>query len=117
MPQPNARDARELIEFYYGIKITTIPRESDATVGTTAVKLGSNANTRTAIQISNAGAATIAVGFSNSVTATTGIQVDPGGFLEMAWLTDQELVNSDIWAISAAAGNAVHVVESVLSGL
>jgi hypothetical protein len=116
VPEANARDARELIEFYFGKPIVTRPQESDVTVGTTAVKLGSFADTRTAIQISNGGSATIALGFSNGVTAATGIQVAAGGFAQLSWLDDQDLINVDIWAISAMAGNGVHVVESVLSG-
>lgn len=117
MPLPNVIEARELIEIFYGAKVATRPQESDTTVGTTVVKLGSYANTRTAVQIFNNGAAAIAVGFSNQVTASTGIPVQSNGFLQITWREDLELVNSDLWAISLSAGNSVHVVESVLSGL
>jgi hypothetical protein len=114
---PNAREARELVEFYYGIRITAVARESDVTVGTSAAKLGSNANTRTGVAISNSGAAAIAIGFSPAVTSTTGIIVAPNGFLFLNWLADQEIVNQDLWAISGSTGNGVHVIEYVLSGL
>lgn len=117
MPLPNVIEARQLIEIYFGTKIVSIPRESDVTVGTTAVKLGTHANTRIAVALSNSGAAAIAVGFSNAVTSTTGIIVASNGFLFMNWREDQETVNSDLWAISGSAGNGVHVVEYELSGL
>jgi hypothetical protein len=117
VPLPNAIDARQLIELYYGTRITTVPRESDVTVGTTAAKLGTRANTRTAIAISNGGAASIAVGFSNAVTSSTGIIVVSNGFLFLNWLEDQEIVNLELWAISGSSGNGVHVVEYELSGL
>lgn len=114
---PNVIDARQLIEFYFGTRITTVPRESDVTVGTTAVKLGTRANTRIAVAISNSGGAAIAVGFSNAVTSTTGIIVISNGFMFLNWREDQETVNSDLWAVSGSAGNGVHVVEYELSGL
>lgn len=116
MPLPNVITARELIEIYYGVRITTAPNESSVTVGTSVAKLGSYANTRTAIGISNSGAATVAIGFSTAVTATTGIQIASGGSLFLSWNIDGETVNSDIYAISASTGNVVYVVEYVLSG-
>ena len=117
MPSPNAISARELIEFYYGTKIIVRPYESDVTVGTTALKLGSYANIRVAVIISNASNTAISVGFSSNVTATTGIQVAAAASVSFNWQTDGELVMSDLYAISTGSGLAVHVVESVLSGL
>jgi hypothetical protein len=114
---PNANSVRELLEIVFGVAIITTPTESDVTVGTAAVKLGTQANTRVAIAISNAGAATISIGFSNQVTATTGIQVASGGSLFLDWRTDGELVTSDLYTISASSGNSVHVVEYKLAGL
>jgi hypothetical protein len=117
MPLPNVRTLRELVELFYGIAIIVNPHQTDYTVGTTAVQLGQVANTRINVGLSNWGAAAIAVGFSNSVTATTGIQVPAGGSLFFYGILDVEIVNRDLWAISASAGNAVHVVEYRLSGL
>jgi hypothetical protein len=116
MSLPNVTSAGELIELYRGTAIITTPQESDVTVGTTAVKLGKYANTRVAVIISNASNTTIAVGFTSNVTATTGIQVAAGASLSFSWLTDGELVMSDLYAISTSSSLAVHVVESVLSG-
>lgn len=115
MDFPNVRSARELLEIDYGVSVVTQPRESDPTVGTTAVKLGTYANSRLGFYLSNNGANPIYIGFSPGVTAGAGIQVAAGGFFSTTWRMDGELVNSEVWAISGAAGNSVHVVESVLS--
>ena len=117
MSVPNVITARELIELYFGTKIQTRPQESAVTVGTSVKQLGTVANIRTAIGISNSGAATIAIAFNNKVTATTGIQLAAGGSFYMSWLSDQETINSDIYAISGSAGNVVYVLEYMLSGL
>lgn len=113
---PNVNSVRELIELYRGTDVITTPQESDVTVGTTALRLDKYANTRVQIIISNASNTTISVGFSSTVTATTGIQVAQGASVSFNWLTDGELVMSDVYAISTGTGLAVHVVESVLSG-
>lgn len=115
MELPNVRSARELLELDYGASVVTQPRESDATVDTTAVRLGTYANGRLGIYITNNGANPIFIGFSNAVAVNTGLQVGAGGFFSMTWRMDGELVNSELWAISGAAGNPVHIVESVLS--
>lgn len=117
MSLPNAITARELIEIYFGSKIQIKAQESDVTVGTSVVKLGSYANIRTGIIISNSGSNVVALGFNNAVSATTGIQLAAGGTLSLTWLADGELATNDLWAISTASGNGVHVIESVLSGL
>jgi hypothetical protein len=117
MSIPNVITARELIEIYYGTKIQTRAHQTFPTVGTSVVQLGVYANIRTAIGISNAGAATIAVSFKNTVTATTGIQLAAGQTLFMSWNSDGESVSQDLYAISGSSGNAVFVVEYVLSGL
>jgi hypothetical protein len=116
MRLPNVHSAREAIELYRGFSLLTSPYESDVTVGTTAAKLGNYANTRLAVIVSNASNTAISVGFSSKVTATTGIQVAAGATLSFNWLTDGELVMSDLYAISTSSSLAVHVVESVLSG-
>jgi hypothetical protein len=113
----NITSARDLIKLVRGSTIITAPQESDVTVATTAVKLGSYANTRVAITLSNTGTLTIAVGFSNAVTLTTGIVLTASGSIAINWVNDGELVMSDIWAISSGAGSTVHVVESGLRGM
>jgi hypothetical protein len=114
---PNVITARELIELYRGVRITTSPQESDVTVGTAALKLGNYANTRIGLVVSNASASTISIRFHNTVTATTGVQLAAGATMFMNWLDDSETISSDLYAISSGSNLAVHVVEYVLSGL
>lgn len=117
MPLPNVITARELIELYYGTKIAIRVVESDVTVGTSVVQLGKNANIRTGIALCNTGGAAVAVGFNNGVTVTTGIILVTNQSMYLNWQADGEAVSQDLWAISSASGNGVHVIEYVLSGL
>ncbi len=114
---PNATSVRELMELFFGIKMITRVMESDVSVGTSAVQLGTYDNTRIAYVLSNSGSVTVAIGFSNAVTTTTGIQVPAGGTLFSWWLSDGETVSQDIWGIASGSGNGVHVAEYVLTGL
>ncbi len=117
LPGNIATDVRTLLEVYYGLQLRTRPRESDVSVGTTAVTLGQFARMRLAINLGNTGGNTVFVGFSSAVTITTGIPVPAGGFMSLNWIPDNELVMQDLWAISSLAGNGVHVVESVVEGV
>lgn len=113
----HATSARELIRFYFGLKLDLRIQESDVSVGTTAVRLGNYANTRTAITLGNTGSALVVIGFNSSVTVTTGIPLASNTWFSLGWAIDNELVLQDLYAISGTAGQTVHVVESVLSGL
>jgi hypothetical protein len=110
-------NARDLIEVYFGLKIVTRKHETDVTVGTTAVQLGVYANTRTEIIIANTGSALVVFGFHNPPTVTSGIPLPANTWFSLNWFNDNELVMQDIYAISGTAGQTVHVVESVLSGI
>jgi len=112
---PSPPSARELIALYFGRQVRLRIQESDATVGTTAVKLGTFANTRVQITIGNTGTALVVVAFNPSVTTTTGIPVQSNTGIVFNWITDNELVMYDLWAISGSSGQTVHVIESVLS--
>ncbi|SRR5258708_13817123 len=113
--QPYPPSSRELIGLYFGAQIRLRIQESDVTVGTAAVKLGSWANTRVAITIGNTGSALVVVAFNSGVTATTGIPIQSNTGLTFNWLLDNELVMYDLYAISGSSGQTVHVIESVLS--
>lgn len=113
----HAHSARELLEFYYGLKTYLRIYESDVSVGTTAVKLGTYANTRIAITLGNTGSALVVFGYNSGVTVTTGLPLPSNTGVGLNWLIDNELVMQDIYAISGSSGQTVHVVESVLSGL
>ena len=114
---PIATDVRDLLWHYYGLQLRTRPRESDVTVGTTAVQLGQFTRSRLNIYISNNGANAIFIGFSSSVAVNQGIQVPANGFTSLTWIPDNELVMQDMFAISSVGGNAVHVVETVVEGV
>jgi hypothetical protein len=112
---PFVPSARELIQFYFGSQIRLRVQESDVTVGTTAVKLGSWSNTRVALSIGNTGSALVVVAFNSGVTATTGLPVQSNTGITFNWQFDYELIMSDLYAISGSSGQTVHVIESVLS--
>jgi hypothetical protein len=112
---PYPPSARELIQLYFGRQIRLRIQESDVSVGTTAVKLGSYANTRVQLTIGNTGAALVVVGFNPSVTVSTGLPIQSNTGIVFNWVTDNELVMYDLYAISGTAAQTVHVIESVLS--
>jgi hypothetical protein len=112
---PYPPSARELIQLYFGRQIRLRIQESDVSVGTTAIKLGSWANTRVALTIGNTGSALVVVGFNSNVTVTTGLPVQPNTGLTFNWFLDNELVMYDLYAISGSSGQTIHVIESVLS--
>jgi hypothetical protein len=106
----------DLLAAWFGYSLPLDPTLSDVTVGVTAVKLW-NANARRAKGIiSHFGGANIALGHSAAVTATTGIQFSPGQTIELDWQEDYDTVTEELWGISAAAGNAVHVEEELMTG-
>ena len=101
---------------WFGYSLPVDQAESDVTVGVAAIRLvGANAR-RAKVQFCNFGGSTIVIGASAAVTATKGIPVAPGVTAEFDWQTDLDRVMEEFWAISAAAGNAVHVVETIMTG-
>lgn len=106
--------ARQLIGAFFGVEIRTKDIESDVTVGTTPVQLGSYAHIRTGIVIGNTGSALVVVAFNPAVTITTGLPVQSNTGLVFDWYLDQEMVMHELWAISGTAGQTVHVIERVL---
>lgn len=84
-----------------GFKVST------ATVGLTAAELVSVPLLgRVRLMIQNLGNKEIYIGFDNTVTATTGLRITAGAFLEIPFGEDL-----DIWAISLAAGQDIRIVE------
>lgn len=101
---------------WFGYSLPVDEAESDVTVGITAIRLvGVNAR-RAKVQFSNFGGSTIVIGTSAAVTAAKGIPIAPGLTGEFDWQTDYDRVIEEFWAISAAAGNAVHVTETITTG-
>lgn len=110
-------DVRTLIELFFGTQIRTAPREADVSVGATAVLIGANARTRTAVGIGNNGTANVQWSFQPGVTATTGMPLPPGQSIFFGWYLDNENVSYDLYVISSSGTNSVHVVEYVTAGV
>lgn len=108
---------QDINEAFYGAKIDTLPKESDFTIGTTAVALDSLIR-RDCIwrALSNTGTTTIAIALNNALTITTGIVIPSGGFLLMEWRVDGDLVNRPWFAISSGAGSTLHMIERFIAG-
>lgn len=112
----NIRSARDFVLAYFETLATTIPRETDYTVGTSAVQLGTVGAPRLGYIISNTGSVNAAIGFSAGVTITTGLLLLQGGVFKTWWFEDLELVGYPIWAIGASASATLHMVENQISG-
>jgi hypothetical protein len=112
----NIRSARDFFLRQWGVLAITRPHESDYTVGTTAVLLGSTIEQRIGWNLSNTGTVNVAVAFSQGVTITTGLLLEPGGFLTANWFYDLELVTRNIYAIGAGSGATLHLIENLIAG-
>lgn len=90
----------------------TTPSLTSATVGTSASRIVLNNPRRVKLVLLNLGASDVFVGFNSSVTTSAGIKlVASTGFIESNAADDGEEVLSELWAISAAAGNTVMILE------
>lgn len=109
-------NTRDLVAWQFGDSLAADPNVSDVTVGTAAKLLVTYNARRTHVAVSHFGGANVAIGFDASVTASTGIQLSPGQTFELDWFEDLDLVTRQLYAISASAGNPLHIVETVLTG-
>jgi hypothetical protein len=113
----NFRSVQELLITFYGSGFITEPDESDYTIGTTAVALGSvNLGQRVGRTLSNTGATNFAISYSRSVAIATGFLLLPGGTFRDDWYYDGDLVNRPLYAISSGAGGTLHMLERTLTG-
>ena len=110
-PQPPPGAAAALATFRQFGRETT-PQASDVTVGTTLIQLVPNNPRRVELILTNWGQGPVAVGFQPTITATTGTPIPPNGGTQ-TWLVteDGQQVSWAFFAISATAGNAVHIEE------
>lgn len=90
--------------------------ETDVTVGTSAILLAKRNGATVERIITNNGAAAIFISSRVGVAANTGIQLAAGGTLSFEARADFDLASCDLFAISTAAGNAVHVIAVNLVG-
>ena len=113
----NFLSVQELLAAFYGGSFVTEPMDSDYTIGTAAVALGSvRLGQRVGRFLSNTGATNFAVSYSPAVTITTGILLLPGGTFRDDWYYDGDLVSRTLWAISSGAGGTLHMLERTLVG-
>jgi hypothetical protein len=113
----NFRSVQELLITFYGSGFITEPDESDYTIGTTAVALGSvSLGQRVGRTLSNTGATNFAISYSPNVAIATGFLVLPGGTFRDDWYYDGDLVNRPLYAISSGAGGTLHLLERTLVG-
>lgn len=108
--------ARQLVAALYGDELVSNLNGADFTVGTTVVQIASRDAAVIARTISNNGAAAIFVSSLAGVSANTGIAVNPGATLVLSAREDFDLAWCSLFAISAGAGNAVHVASTQLVG-
>lgn len=97
---------------HFGGSTTLRENPQTTTVGTTPTILLANNPERIAWQIVNRDVAAIGVGFSQGVTVSNAITIAPGGGMLSAVIEDDgELVTFPVFAVSAAGGATVYVVE------
>jgi len=113
----NVTSLRELVIGYYGQLIENHPVDSDYTLTTTPQQVGSVRNQSIAKALSNTGTNNCAISFSPNVTITTGILLQPGGFMYLNWFFDYDFLFKPLWAIAATGGTTLHMIESQLSGV
>src|SRR6185437_17056120 len=100
---------RDLLALYYGDNLRTRRVESDKTIGVTASQIVAPNPQRVMLYLFNWGAAAIAIGLSQSVTATTGLGIPASTGLSIPWFPDIDFPAEGLFGISAGAGNALHV--------
>ena len=111
-----ARDVRQLIALSFDSEIRIYPRESNPTVGTTVIPIGTYSNVRVAVTVSNPGSNSVFLGYSNSITTTFAFELEAHKWVSWVWYLDGELVMQQLFAVAAGAGNKLYVVESTLIG-
>jgi len=112
----NVLSARDFIGRWYETLATTQPHETDYTIGTTAVPIGTAYGQRLAFSLSNTGATNIAFGWNPALTISTGFLLLSGGYAYANWLWDLEVVALPLYAIGSGAGGTLHMMENILAG-
>ena len=112
-----AHNLADFLGEWYGDELPSDDTDSDVTVGTSAVQLvGVNAR-RIVLRVCNPSGAAIAIGRDASVTTTKCVIVlTAGQTLEMNFLVDTMDVTRSWWAVSVVGGNAIHILETIITG-
>jgi hypothetical protein len=108
--------ARDFLASLYGDEMVSSLDETDVTVGTSAILIAKRNGSCIERIISNNGAAAIFVSSKVGVAANTGIQLAANATLSFTAREDFDLASCDLFAISTAANNPVHVIAVNLIG-
>lgn len=108
--------AREFVAAQYGDELVSNILETDVTVGVAAIQIAKRDSAVIERIISNNGAQSIFIGTRSSVALNQGIPLASGSTLSITARDDFDLASCDLFAISAAAGNPVHVISMQLVG-
>jgi hypothetical protein len=107
-----AQNLNSMLQGYYGFKRGGQLIEKDVTVGTTAVSLFQNDQTRYWDLISVTGANNCALGRAANVSITTGVLIlANGGSYNEDWVDDGYIVGYQMFAVCAGAGTTLHIQE------
>lgn len=110
MAPPSKGAVHDLLEKLFGGPLDY--RETNPTVGTSAVSLVGHNPDRVGLVVVNFGAADISIALDARVSTTRGIRVPSGGgAVTMSCPEDATLTAQNWWSVSGAAGNAVYVLE------
>jgi hypothetical protein len=111
-----AQSVRQLIALSFDSEIRIYPRESNPSVGTTVIPIGTYSNVRVAVTVSNPGSNSVYLGYSGAISTTFGFELAAHAWLSWNWYLDGEIVMQQLFAVAAGSGNKLYVVESALIG-
>jgi len=109
--QTPVHSLRQLLAKAFDLTADAVATESDIVVGTTAVALLQLDAQRIGFSFANNGTVPIFVGLKNTVTVATGFPILPSASMSLSWYIDLTTVGQDFYAISALAGQSVHVFQ------
>lgn len=113
---PNITTLRDLVIAQFGRLVVSHPVDSDYNLTTTAANISNLRNQKIGLIASNTGANNCAISFSQNVTITTGILLQPGAALILNWFYDFDWLFKPLYAVAAAGNTTLHVIENQLIG-
>ena len=103
-----------LLEEKFKCKTRAVENPVATSVGATAIPVFNNHPNRLAWILVNLSANAIYIALENSVSATRGIYISPGGgWRSMIWDEDFQMTGWAIWAIAPAGASAIYSIEVV----
>ncbi len=115
LAQSNPRTTQDLLKELYGLVNAPYIQESNVTVGTTPVQIRTANAARVELVVSNTGTSNCSVSTSDLVTITQGTVLGSGGGILVEGFRDDLLIpTQEHWAVCAAAGGTLHIVEFIL---